>query len=69
MMTRSARYAWRTSTYSNGSGGNCIEVADGEPHVRVRDSKDREGPVLTFSAAAWDAFVREVCNGEIRLQG
>jgi hypothetical protein len=49
---------WRKSTYSDGSGGNCLEVADGHPHtVPVRDSKTPLGPNLTFRAAAWTAFV------------
>lgn len=26
--------------------------------VRVRDSKDRSGPVLEFPAVAWGAFVK-----------
>lgn len=49
---------WRKSTRSNGSSGNCVEVADNIPGVvLVRDSKDRTGPVLTFGAGAWTAFV------------
>ncbi|MEU6850982.1 DUF397 domain-containing protein [Actinacidiphila alni] len=50
--------AWRKSTYSGGEGGECIEVADGfEGVMPVRDSKDPQGPVLVFPAAAWAAFV------------
>ncbi|WP_410811325.1 DUF397 domain-containing protein [Micromonospora sp. 067-2] len=50
---------WRKSTRSNGSGGACVEVADNLPGlVAVRDSKDPTGPVLTFAADAWRAFVR-----------
>ncbi|MFK4099676.1 DUF397 domain-containing protein [Streptomyces sp. NPDC019531] len=50
---------WRRSSYSNGSGGECVEVADGVPGVLpVRDSKkDQDGPVLLFRAASWTAFV------------
>ncbi|MGH3769639.1 MAG: DUF397 domain-containing protein [Pseudonocardiaceae bacterium] len=55
------RAAWRTSSYSNGSGGACVEVADlaGGCHA-VRDSKDRSGPALTFSTAEWAAFTAGV---------
>ncbi|MBH5337543.1 DUF397 domain-containing protein [Streptomyces pactum] len=49
---------WRKSTYSDGNGGECVEVADGFPGlVPVRDSKDPAGPVLVFPAASWQAFV------------
>ncbi|WP_369938720.1 DUF397 domain-containing protein [Plantactinospora sp. BB1] len=37
----------------------CVEVADNLPaRVLVRDSKDRQGPALTFEPAAWRACVR-----------
>ncbi|MDM4720246.1 DUF397 domain-containing protein [Micromonospora sp. WMMA1363] len=50
--------AWRKSTRSNGSGGNCVEVADNLPgRVAVRDSKDPGGPVLAFAPETWRAFV------------
>ncbi|MFI8187597.1 DUF397 domain-containing protein [Streptomyces sp. NPDC085946] len=51
--------SWRRSTYSNGEGGSCVEVADGFPRVvPVRDSKVVGGPVLLVGADAWTAFVR-----------
>ncbi|MFI1620218.1 DUF397 domain-containing protein [Streptomyces lydicus] len=52
---------WRRSSYSNGSGGNCVEVVDGLPGiVPVRDSKAPHGPALVFPAAAWSSFVTAV---------
>lgn len=49
---------WRTSSRSSGNGGDCVEVADNLPGVvGVRDSKDRQGPALTFTPASWAAFV------------
>ena len=52
---------WRKSSYSNGTGGDCVEVADGLVGiVPVRDSKRPDGPVLVVSAAAWAPFVAEV---------
>ncbi|MET7867437.1 DUF397 domain-containing protein [Micromonospora taraxaci] len=47
---------WRTSTRS-GSEGDCVEVAGFAETVGVRDSKDPQGPVLTFTPSAWTAFV------------
>jgi hypothetical protein len=49
-------YHWRKSSYSNEDGGNCVEVAAHPGAIHVRDSKDPEGPALTFSPAAWAAF-------------
>ncbi|MGW2391469.1 DUF397 domain-containing protein [Streptomyces lydicamycinicus] len=52
---------WRKSSYSNGDGGNCVEVSDNLPGiVPVRDSKDPHGPAIIFPAAAWSSFVTSV---------
>ncbi|MET8698420.1 DUF397 domain-containing protein [Kitasatospora sp. NPDC004723] len=56
---------WRKSSYSGGNGGNCIEVAPGYPHtVPVRDSKDPDGPALTFTPAAWASFLTALRTGD-----
>nr|WP_079181514.1 DUF397 domain-containing protein [Streptomyces sp. Tue 6075] len=53
--------AWRSSSYSNEEGGNCVQVADGFPGVvPVRDSKNPTGPALVVPAAAWSAFIAGV---------
>jgi hypothetical protein len=46
---------WRKSTQSNGEG-QCVETASGAGTVAVRDTADRDGGTLTFSAAAWQRF-------------
>ena len=46
---------WRTSSYSTGDGGQCVEVAGGND-VAVRDTKDRDGATLAFTVEAWQAF-------------
>jgi Domain of unknown function (DUF397) len=46
---------WRKSTYSDATGGQCIEVASGD-NVLVRDTTNRDGGTLTFTASAWQAF-------------
>jgi hypothetical protein len=60
-----SRAVWHKSTFSNGSGGNCVEVAHNLPGiVAVRDSKDhRSGPVLSFTKDGWAAFVAGVKSG------
>jgi hypothetical protein len=42
---------WRASSYST-NGGECVEVALDRP-VLIRDTKDREGGILTASTSAW----------------
>ncbi|TDC41808.1 DUF397 domain-containing protein [Micromonospora sp. KC213] len=53
---------WKKSTRSNG-GGNCVEVAVPPEVVMVRDSKDRQGPVLSFTTDQWAGFVRGIKAG------
>jgi hypothetical protein len=47
---------WRKSTYSTGSGGDCVEVAS-DGIVVVRDTTNRDGGTLAFSAASWEQFL------------
>lgn len=47
---------WRTSSHS-GNDSNCVEVRFAGRSVDVRDSKDRSGPLLSFSPSAFRAFV------------
>ncbi|MFJ4964442.1 DUF397 domain-containing protein [Streptomyces sp. NPDC088729] len=55
---------WRSSSYSNQEGGNCVQVADGFPGtVPVRDSKNPHGPALLHTTTAWTAFIGAVRNG------
>jgi hypothetical protein len=57
---------WRKSSHSGGNGGNCVEVASDLPGlIAVRDSKDRGGPVLVFTADEWRAFAVEAKAGHL----
>ncbi|MEV7000721.1 DUF397 domain-containing protein [Streptomyces sp. NPDC093982] len=51
--------SWRKSSYSDGNGGNCVEVADGIPGViPVRDTKlASDSPVLLIPSHAWRGFL------------
>jgi hypothetical protein len=48
---------WRKSSYSGANGGQCVEVADDARVVLVRDTTDRDGRTLAFTAEAWQAFL------------
>jgi hypothetical protein len=56
---------WHKSARSGTSG--CVEVATLERVVEVRDSKDRQGPVLVFRFDEWNAFLVGVRDGEFDL--
>jgi len=57
---------WRKASASIGMS-NCVEVADLGSRFAVRDSKDRQGPKLIFSAVAWSSFVSGAKKGEFNL--
>ena len=55
-----ATTSWRKSSYSN-SGANCIEIAGTRSgKVAVRDSRNPDDGVLTFSPDEWQTFVAKV---------
>lgn len=63
-----SRSRWRKSSYS-GSNGECVEVAasqDGE-HVFVRNTRDRNGGLLDFTLAEWNAFLAGARDGQFNL--
>ncbi|WP_083939492.1 DUF397 domain-containing protein [Nocardiopsis chromatogenes] len=53
---------WRKSTYSDGSGGECVEARtpDNGRTVDVRDTQNRALGHVTVSATAWAALLAEV---------
>ncbi|MFD7281321.1 DUF397 domain-containing protein [Streptomyces sp. NPDC059862] len=52
-MTNTLR--WSKSSCS--SGGECLEVAHDADAIRVRDSKNPDGPVVSVSVRAWAVFL------------
>lgn len=48
---------WRTSTYSNSTSGQCVEVGIAPGRIGVRDSKSRERGHLDVSRAAFHGLV------------
>jgi hypothetical protein len=56
-----SRAIWCKSSYSNGNGGNCVEVARNLPRIiAVRDSKNPRAAALTFGPSAWRAFLSDL---------
>jgi len=54
---------FRKSSFSAPDAG-CVEAGVADGHLRVRDTKNRDGAVLSFTLDEWDAFVRGVRAGE-----
>lgn len=55
----------RTSSHSN-PNGECVEIGQDGTAVTVRDTKDRSGPELAFSPAAWREFTRRARSDAAR---
>jgi Domain of unknown function (DUF397) len=53
---------WHKSTYSGLNG--CVEIAVLDGQIGVRDSKDRNGPILRFTHTEWDSFLNGVKDGQ-----
>ncbi|MEU3141734.1 DUF397 domain-containing protein [Nocardiopsis alba] len=57
-----ARRTWHKSSYSNGSGGECVEVAEGRT-THIRDTQNRALSELTLPAREWTALLSAVHTG------
>jgi Domain of unknown function (DUF397) len=58
---------WRKSSWSANNGA-CVEAAAlAQQRIGVRDSKDPGGPVLTVTAAQWQAFLRAAKDGAFEV--
>lgn len=57
---------WFKSSYSGQPSTDCVEAAFlATTWVKVRDSKDPDGPHHTFEGNAWTSFISAVKRGEI----
>jgi hypothetical protein len=54
--------AWRVARRCN--GGACVRVAATDGTVLIGDTKDPQGPVLSYTAAEWRAFVEGIRQGD-----
>lgn len=53
---------WRKSSYSADTA-NCVEFAETPDGRAVRDSKDPDGPILTYTIASWHDFITDIRQG------
>ncbi|MGW3645058.1 DUF397 domain-containing protein [Streptomyces sp. NPDC000878] len=49
--------SWFKSSYSGGSGTECVECARMADGTLVRDSKLARGPVVAVRGQAWQMFI------------
>ncbi|MFE9116906.1 DUF397 domain-containing protein [Streptomyces sp. NPDC007172] len=55
---------WFKSSYSSsGDGNDCVEVSAAPGMVRVRDSKNADGPQFAVARDAWADFVSYAAGG------
>ncbi|WP_329276359.1 DUF397 domain-containing protein [Streptomyces sp. NBC_01451] len=59
--------SWFKSSYSGGSGTECVECAWLAGSALIRDSKRVGGPVLAVRGQAWQVFIGSLSN--VRLEG
>jgi hypothetical protein len=53
---------WRKSS-SSADTANCVEVAETPSGRAVRDSKDPDGPMLSYTIESWRDFIADVRQG------
>ncbi|MFB4303309.1 DUF397 domain-containing protein [Actinomadura sp. NTSP31] len=53
---------WRKSSYSGGDEGNCVEVADLNGRIGVRDSKDTAAGHLTVTRRDFAALLARLAS-------
>ncbi|MEV5004158.1 DUF397 domain-containing protein [Streptomyces sp. NPDC055692] len=58
-MTASSELDWFKSSYSGGSGTECVECAYADGGTLIRDSK-REGAIVEVGRDAWMTFIRRL---------
>ena len=58
---------WRKSSYSNGAGNDCVELAVSSGATAVRDSKNPAGPLLLLAPSDWDALRSAAKAGRLDL--
>jgi hypothetical protein len=56
---------WRTSSYSDAHGNECVELAQLPGVIGVRDSKNPNGPHLSMTADAFASLLDKVKTNKL----
>ncbi|MET9778518.1 DUF397 domain-containing protein [Streptomyces sp. NPDC006367] len=56
-MAAATELHWFTSSYSGGSGTECVEASFNPTGILIRDSKCSDGPLIEVSNDAWHWFL------------
>ncbi|ANP49246.1 hypothetical protein J2Z21_002133 [Streptomyces griseochromogenes] len=58
-------HSWRKSSFSGGDEGDaCVEVADLDSHIAIRDSKTPTRATLAFPPEAFAPFIQALKSPE-----
>ncbi|WP_371538099.1 DUF397 domain-containing protein [Streptomyces sp. NBC_00466] len=64
-MTKGPELRWFKSTYSGGSGTECVECAATVEGALIRDSKQPSCALIAVGMAAWVGFIQAVQGARI----
>jgi hypothetical protein len=64
-MSAPSTHQWFKSSYSGGSGTECVECARTRDGALIRDSKNKSGSSLTVRRQAWYAFTNALRDRQI----
>ena len=63
---RLAQPVWRTASFC--ASGECVEIAERDGMIILRDSTQPAGRILHYGAEEWRFFVRRIKAGEFNIQ-
>ena len=55
--------AWRRASFC--ASGECVEVAQQDSVIILRDSTQPHGSMLRYAAGDWGSFVRDIKSGKL----
>jgi hypothetical protein len=64
---RQTERTWRKASFS--ASGECVEVAERDGIIVMRDSKSPRGRTLRYTAEEWQTFISDVKAGKFDLAG